>query len=88
VIIEALAAGNAVITTRFGSVEELVRDGETGILVPPRDPPALAAAIRRLAADPALRDRLATAGRDAVAREFGLENAVSLYVRRFEDLRS
>jgi len=73
-----------VITTRFGSVEELVRDEETGLLVPPRDPDALAAAIRRLADEPALRHRLAEAGHQAVAREFDLERGVEWYVRRFQ----
>src|SRR4029453_19327039 len=42
VIIEALAARNGVVTTRFGSVEALVEDGKTGLLVPPRDPRAVA----------------------------------------------
>jgi glycosyltransferase involved in cell wall biosynthesis len=84
VIVEALAARNAVITTRFGSVEELVKDGETGILVPPKDPAALAAAIRRLADDPALRSRLADAGHRIVASEFDLDRAVDWYIRRFE----
>jgi glycosyltransferase involved in cell wall biosynthesis len=84
VLIEALAAGNAVVTTRFGSVEELVRDGETGILVPPKDPEALAGALERLAADPALRSRLAEAGRAIVVREFDLERSADAYVRRFQ----
>ena len=84
VIIEALAAGSAVITTRFGSVEELVKDGETGLLVPPKDPAALAAAIRRLAEDPALRARLALAGQTIVARDFDLERSADFYVRRFQ----
>jgi glycosyltransferase involved in cell wall biosynthesis len=84
VIVEALAAGNAVITTRFGSVDELVRDGETGLLVPPKDPVALAAAIRRLAEDPALRSRLAKAGHTIVARDFDLERSADFYVRRFQ----
>ena len=83
VIIEALAAGNAVITTRFGSVEELVKDGETGLLVPPKDPAALAAAIRRLADDPELGRRLGEAGRTIVARDFNLERSALWYVDRF-----
>jgi len=87
VIIEALAAGNAVITTRFGSVEELVKDGETGLLVPPKDPAALAAAIRRLADDPELGSRLGEAGRAIVARDFDLERSALWYVDRFRGMR-
>jgi glycosyltransferase involved in cell wall biosynthesis len=83
VIIEALAAGNAVITTRFGSVEELVKDGETGLLVPPKDAAALAAAIRRLADDPGLGQRLGEAGRAIVARDFDLDRTALWYVDRF-----
>ncbi len=86
VIVEALAARNAVITTRFGSVEELVKDEETGLLVPPRDSDALAAAIRRLADEPALRHRLAEAGHQTVAREIDLDRGVEWYVRRFQGL--
>jgi colanic acid/amylovoran biosynthesis glycosyltransferase len=83
VIVEALASGNAVVTTRFGSVEELIEDGVTGLLVPPRDPSALAAAIRRLDGDEALRRRLAAAGRVIVARDYDLDRAVDWYVARF-----
>jgi colanic acid/amylovoran biosynthesis glycosyltransferase len=83
VIVEALASGNAVVTTRFGSVEELIEDGVTGLLVPPRDPAALSAAIRRLDEDPALRRRLADAGRAIVSREYDLDRAVDGYVARF-----
>jgi glycosyltransferase involved in cell wall biosynthesis len=84
VIVEALAARCAVVTTRFGSVEELIRDGATGLLVPPKDPPALAAALRRLLGDAALRERLADAGHAVVARDYGLEQCASAYVERFQ----
>jgi glycosyltransferase involved in cell wall biosynthesis len=87
VIVEALASGSAVITTRFGSVEELVRDGETGLLVPPRDPKALAAAIARLADDEVLRARLGEAGRAAVARDYDIEQTAAWYVSRFAEAR-
>jgi glycosyltransferase involved in cell wall biosynthesis len=87
VIIEALAARAAVITTRFGSVEELVQDGETGLLVAPRDAEGLAAAIRRLAADPAERTRLAEAGHRRVARDFDLQATAEAYAQRFRNSR-
>jgi colanic acid/amylovoran biosynthesis glycosyltransferase len=69
-LMEAMAAGVPVITTRLSGIPELVADGETGLLVPERDPAALADAMERLAADPALGGRLAAAARDAVAARF------------------
>ena len=60
--LEAMAAGKAVIASRVGGVPEIVLDNETGLLVPSGDVPALAAALTRLAADPALRQRSGDAG--------------------------
>ncbi|MET4103146.1 colanic acid/amylovoran biosynthesis glycosyltransferase [Roseovarius sp. MBR-78] len=60
---EAMAAGVPVVGTAAGGVEELITDGETGLLVPPKDPARLAAALRRLAGDPALCLRLSAVGR-------------------------
>jgi len=54
-------------------VPEAVEDGETGLLVPPRDPVRLAAALERLLVDPELRRRLGSNGRDRVREQFGLE---------------
>jgi glycosyltransferase involved in cell wall biosynthesis len=71
-VLEAMATGLPVVASAVGGVPELVRDGETGVLVPPRDSAALAGAIRRLVADPALRDQLGEAGRRRVEREFSL----------------
>lgn len=61
--LEAMAAGKAIIASRVGGVPEVVLDGETGILVPPEDVGALAAALRHLAEDAPLRERLANNGR-------------------------
>jgi glycosyltransferase involved in cell wall biosynthesis len=61
--LEALAAGCAVVAADGGGLPDLVRPGETGLLVPPGDAPALAAAVLSLLADPELRARLAAAGR-------------------------
>jgi len=66
-VIEALAVGTPVIATAVGGVPEVVRDGENGLLVPSGDAAALAAAIRRLFAEPGLRDRLAAAAAPSVA---------------------
>jgi glycosyltransferase involved in cell wall biosynthesis len=62
-VIEAMAAGVPVVATNVGAVRDAVRDGETGLLVPSRDPRALAGALGRIVRDPALRARLAHAGR-------------------------
>ena len=63
-LLEAMAYGMAIVATRAGGIPELVEDGVTGLLVEPDDPEALAAALARLAADPDLRHRLASAARD------------------------
>jgi glycosyltransferase involved in cell wall biosynthesis len=72
-VLEAMAAGLPVVASAVGGVPEVVRDGETGALVPPRDSAALAEALGRIVADPALRDRLGEAGRQRVQSEFSLE---------------
>lgn len=64
--VEALAAGTPVVAAAVGGVPEVVRDGENGLLVPPGSPAAFAEALRRLAADPALRERLSRAARASV----------------------
>jgi glycosyltransferase involved in cell wall biosynthesis len=60
-ILDAMACGTAIVASDIGQVPELLRDGETGILVPPGDPVALAAALARLADDAPLRKRLGRA---------------------------
>jgi glycosyltransferase involved in cell wall biosynthesis len=66
--LEAMAAGKAVIASKTGGVPEIVADGETGLLVPPGDAESLAGALRRIAGDRALRERLAAGGRERVRR--------------------
>lgn len=68
--LEAMATGLPVVATRVGGVTELVRDGTTGYLVAPDDADALAARIRLLLDDPALRRRLGAAGRSVVEDEY------------------
>jgi glycosyltransferase involved in cell wall biosynthesis len=63
VLLEAMRLGLPVVATRTGGIPEVVRDGIEGLLVPPRDPSALADAIARMIENPALRGRFAAAGR-------------------------
>ena len=69
VFMEALASGRPVVSCAVSGVPELVRDGETGLLVPPDAAAPLADAVQRLAVDPALRARLGSAGRSLVERQ-------------------
>jgi L-malate glycosyltransferase len=64
--LEAMAAARPLVASRVGGLGEVVVDGETGVLVPPSDPPALAAGIARLARDPGLRARYGAGGRARV----------------------
>ena len=68
VCMESLAGGTPVIASALSGIPELVEDGINGLLVPPADPGALAAALLRLHADPALRARLARAGRETATK--------------------
>ena len=78
VVLEALAAGRPVVAANTPELTALVRDGETGILVPPGDPPAAAKAINRLALDAGLRTRMGAAAARAAA-EFTIERAVAAW---------
>jgi glycosyltransferase involved in cell wall biosynthesis len=72
-LLDAMACGKPVVASRTGGIPEVVADGETGILVPPRDHRALAAAIVRLLGDKALRDRMGAAGLARVRQHFTAE---------------
>jgi len=69
-LVEAMAAGLPVVSTRVSGIPELVQDGVNGLLVLSEDPHALAEAMLRLTKDPALRERLAAAGAATVANRF------------------
>jgi glycosyltransferase involved in cell wall biosynthesis len=78
-LLEAMSRGLPVAATRVGGNAEVVADGETGLLVPPGDPPALAAALLRLWADPAEAARLGRAGRRRVEAHFDVRGMVAAY---------
>lgn len=70
VVLEAMLSGCPVVASRVGGIGELVVECETGLLVPPGDAPALAAAVLRLLGDASLRAALATAGRQRALDRF------------------
>ena len=75
-LMEAMATGVPVVTSRLSGIPELVEHEVTGLLVEPRDAAGLAAALERLAGDRALRERLGRAGREKVLAEFDLSRNV------------
>lgn len=82
-LLEAAACGRPIIATDLPGCREIVRDGKTGLLVPPHDVPRLAEAIATLAGDPARRHAMGRAGRALVEREFAqsviAEETLALY---------
>ena len=84
VVVEGMAAGLPVITTTEGGPAEFVEHERTALQVPPKDKDALAAALRRLAADPALRSRLGAAARSKALEARGdhvSEDVMEVYRR-------
>jgi glycosyltransferase involved in cell wall biosynthesis len=69
-MLEAMAAGKAAVVSRVGAMPEVVADGENGLLVPPRDVAALAAALSRLLSNDALRHRIGARARATVAQRY------------------
>lgn len=85
-ILEAMAGGRAVVACDVGGNPEAVRDGDTGLLVPPRKPAALADAMLRLLNDPAMRRAFGEAGRRRAAEQFSMERMVEEMERLYDTL--
>jgi phosphatidyl-myo-inositol dimannoside synthase len=81
VLLEAMNHGTPVIASRIGGIPDIVEDGVSGLLVPPGDATALAAALRQLLADPALARRLGEAGRMRAREWFSWEAIVERWKR-------
>lgn len=79
-ILEYMACGKPVVATRVGENAQLLVDGETGFLVPSRDPGALAEAIDRLAESPPTRRRMGQAAYERVRTHFGMEETATQFV--------
>jgi len=84
-ILEAMAAGLPVVASRVGGTPEAVEDGETGLLVPPKDPVALEEAMYSLLSNPAKAAAMGQAGRERVARYFTLERMVQEIAAIYEE---
>lgn len=82
-LVEAQACGVPVVASRFGGFPEVVRDGETGLLVPPQDPEALAAALRELLADDDRRKQMGQAGRLWVRENFHWERVAERVLQAY-----
>jgi glycosyltransferase involved in cell wall biosynthesis len=84
--LEAMASGTAVVSTNRGGPAEIVRAGETGLLVPPKDPAALADAVRALLDDPARRAAFGQAGRDRAVAVYAVTHYADRFAAVLDDL--
>jgi glycosyltransferase involved in cell wall biosynthesis len=76
-LLDAMACGRAIVATRTGGIPEVVEDGVTGVLVPPRDHEAMAKAIVELLGNARLRERMGAAGRARVVERFTVERMIA-----------
>jgi glycosyltransferase involved in cell wall biosynthesis len=85
-ILEAMAAGRPVVATDVGGVRDAVRDGETGLLVPPAAPGPLAAAILRVLVEPDLRSRMIDRAGREVRERYSVSMMVDAYAGLYREL--
>jgi glycosyltransferase involved in cell wall biosynthesis len=86
VLIEAASSGRPIVATSERGCREIVRDGENGLLVPARDPVALADAIATLVGDPVLRSKMGTRGRQIVIDEFSMKHVNAKTLAVYQEL--
>jgi glycosyltransferase involved in cell wall biosynthesis len=86
VIAEAMATGKPVVSTTVAGIPELVANGESGLLVPPRDARALANAMEQLAREENLRLNFGDAGRLRIEQKFTIEKTIEPLLERFEQI--
>jgi len=87
-VLEAMAAGRAVVASNVGAIPTVVRNGETGLLVEPRDVAGLKAALDLLLSDQALSSRLASSGHEWVRQHFTSDAMAANYLRMYENVLS
>lgn len=84
--VEAMLAQRPVVASRVGGTPEVVVDGETGLLVPPEDPDALAGALGSLLGEPSRRERMGMCGREVALERFGVERMLRSYEAVYDEL--
>jgi L-malate glycosyltransferase len=87
-LLDAMACARPIVATHAGGIPEVVLDGETGLVVPPRDADALAAALIDVLTDDARARRLAASGFDRVRTRFSVERMVQDTLRVYDQLRA
>ncbi len=86
VLLEALATGTPVVATPAGSAEEMLTHGETGMIIPMRNPQALAGAVLTLLRDPALGRRIGDAGSSLIRSRYSVETMVERYIEVYHQI--
>jgi len=87
-VLEAMACARPAVCTAVGGIPEVINEGETGYLVPPKDPPQLAARLVRLLQDPLTARRMGRAARARVEAEFDLDCSIAAAQEAIEDVVS
>ena len=87
-VLEAMACGIPVVATAVGGIPELIADGRTGFLTPPRNSAAMAACLENLLSNDRLRQRMAAQAAESVRRRFDLHRQVDAYLRWYQDIAS
>lgn len=87
-LLEAMAAGLPCVTTDVPGCREVVRDGDNGILIPPRNPEALADALTALLRDPEMRKRMGRRGRERVVAEFSEQRVIAETLAVYRRMRA
>jgi glycosyltransferase involved in cell wall biosynthesis len=87
-LMEAMAIGLPSVATRIAGIPDIIQDGQSGLLVEPNDAASLAGALQRLIEDPALADRLATAGRAQIEEKFQIDACLEPLAEAFRSYSS
>jgi len=87
-LIEAMAAGKAIVSTAVGGVPDMLEDGVSAYLVPPQDPKALATAIIKLVDDPVARDNIGKAAQERAFQDYGISHLIEKLEELYDNLLS